>query len=111
MATAQPTSPSIPSWKEEAQKRRTQNERTRDVERKWDHLIDTEGSDAPEWMRETALRRKAVRDKETANGVPPWMQEMRRRDSDLTKKMNQAKTLEGIDSSEKASTLPEQDEE
>ncbi|VDL99057.1 unnamed protein product [Schistocephalus solidus] len=92
---------SIP-WKEEAQRRRIQNERARDVERKWEHLINTEGEGAPEWMRETALKKKAARDKLTASGIPPWMQEVQRRNTGLTKKMHEARVIGEISSSERA---------
>ncbi len=99
---ATPDQPQSPAWKEEVAKRRIQNERAKDVERRWEHLINTEGANAPEWMRETALRKKAARDKETATGVPPWMQEMRRRNSNLTKKMQDNREIEAIDESERA---------
>ncbi|VDD79330.1 unnamed protein product [Mesocestoides corti] len=109
MATAgQQSQP--PSWKEEALRRKIQNERSKDVERRWEHLINTGGADAPaEWMRETALKKKAARDNLTANGIPPWMQEMTRRNSNLTKKMQEAQKVDGIDPSEKApvATKPE----
>nr|VZI05901.1 unnamed protein product [Spirometra erinaceieuropaei] len=92
---------SIP-WKEEAQRRRIENERARDVERKWEHLINTEGEGAPEWMRETALKKKAARDKLTASGIPPWMQEVQRRNTGLTKKMHEAQAIGDISPSERA---------
>lgn len=101
MATTDPK-PQNPSWKEEAQKRRVENERSRDVERRWENLINTEGANAPEWMRETALKKKAARDRDTANGIPPWMQEMHRRGSNLTKKMQENQKIEDVDESERA---------
>ncbi|VDK34105.1 unnamed protein product [Taenia asiatica] len=93
-----------PAWKVEALRRKMENERSKDVERRWEHLINTDGADAPEWMRETALKKKAARANLTANGVPPWMQEMHRRNDNLTKKMKEAQKVEEIDPSERAPT-------
>nr|CDS19517.1 expressed protein [Echinococcus granulosus] len=92
MAAAEQQSQS-PAWKAEALRRKLENERSRDVERRWEHLINTDGADAPEWMRETALKKKAARANLTANGIPPWMQEMQRRNDNLTKKMKEAQKL------------------
>ncbi|KAH9280678.1 hypothetical protein ECG_06395 [Echinococcus granulosus] len=103
MAAAEQQSQS-PAWKAEALRRKLENERSRDVERRWEHLINTDGADAPEWMRETALKKKAARANLTANGIPPWMQEMQRRNDNLTKKMKEAQKVEEIDLSEKAPT-------
>ncbi|CDS37574.1 expressed protein [Echinococcus multilocularis] len=92
MAAAEQQS-QYPDWKAEALRRKLENERSRDVERRWEHLINTDGADAPEWMRETALKKKAARANLTANGIPPWMQEMQRRNDNLTKKMKEAQKL------------------
>lgn len=103
MAAAEQQS-QTPTWKQEVLRRKLENERGKDVERRWERLIETEGADAPEWMRETALKKKAARDKLTAAGIPPWMQEMQRRGSNLTKKMTEAQRVQEIDPSERAPT-------
>ncbi|KAL3310798.1 hypothetical protein Ciccas_010631 [Cichlidogyrus casuarinus] len=86
----------VPAWKLEALKKREVRERATDVDKRWEAAINGQAKDIPDWMREAAMRKKVHRDELTKSGVPPWMQETRRRNSALTKRMEEAQSEDAI---------------
>lgn len=77
-------------WKAEVAAKRVQRERETDVERRWQEAMNGGGGkDTPDWLKETAMKRKAQLDKDT--GVAPWMKEVQRTNAGLARRLSEAK--------------------
>ncbi|KAF6774082.1 hypothetical protein AHF37_06614 [Paragonimus kellicotti] len=77
-----------PNWRAEACEKRRQREREIDVERRWQKVMDRDGEGAPEWLKEAALRKKAMQTKDS--DVPPWMKEVKLINKELARKITEA---------------------
>ncbi|KAF6774083.1 hypothetical protein AHF37_06615 [Paragonimus kellicotti] len=50
--------------------------------------MDRDGEGAPEWLKEAALRKKAMQTKDS--DVPPWMKEVKLINKELARKITEA---------------------
>ncbi|VEL27203.1 unnamed protein product [Protopolystoma xenopodis] len=80
----------VPAWKLEALEKRRQREMTTDVERRWEEVMANDGEGAPDWLREAAMRRKASLQRDTTSGTAPWMNEVKRKNAGLARRMSEA---------------------
>ncbi|KER26559.1 hypothetical protein T265_06203 [Opisthorchis viverrini] len=74
-----------PDWKADLAAKRRQRERETDVERRWQDVMDKNGEGAPEWLKEAAMKKKAMQKQD--DGLVPWMREVKRTNKDLARKI------------------------